>query len=90
MNALDLKSNDALKGVRGFESLTFRQAKPKSNTKVFGLGFSFAKIQVLSVFLVVGVPSFQPFRGSYAKVRIAFAVTYFVYTVKFIDKTLFL
>ena len=24
--------------------------KPKSNTKVFGLGFSFAKIQVLSAF----------------------------------------
>ena len=26
------------------------QSKPKSNTKVFGLGFSFAKIQVLSAF----------------------------------------
>ena len=25
LNALDLKSNDALIGVRGFESLTFRQ-----------------------------------------------------------------
>ena len=28
----------------------FRQAKPKSNTKVFGLGFSFTKNKVLSVF----------------------------------------
>ena len=28
----------------------FRQRKPESNTKVFGLGFSFAKIQVLLVF----------------------------------------
>ena len=27
-----------------------RQSKPKSNTKVFGLGFSFAKIHVLSAF----------------------------------------
>jgi len=27
-----------------------RQSKPKSNTKVFGLGFSFAKIQVLYAF----------------------------------------
>ena len=39
-----------LKSIRGFKSLTFRQSKPKSNTKVFGLGFSFAKIQVLSAF----------------------------------------
>ena len=29
---------------------TLRQAKPKSNTRVFGLGFSFAKIQVSSAF----------------------------------------
>ena len=35
---------------QGFESLTFRQSKPKSNTKVFGLGFSFAKIRVVSAF----------------------------------------
>lgn len=35
---------------RRFESCPLRQAKPKSNTKVFGLGFSFAKIQVLSAF----------------------------------------
>ena len=26
------------------------KSKPKSNTRVFGLGFSFAKIQVLSAF----------------------------------------
>ena len=36
--------------VREFESLFLRQSKPKSNTRVFGLGFSFAKIQVLSAF----------------------------------------
>ena len=51
--------------VLGFESPSLRQAKPKSNTRVFDLGFSFAKNKVLSVFLVVGVPSFQSFRGSY-------------------------
>ena len=33
---------------RGFESRPLRQDEPKSNTRVFGLGFSFAKIQVLS------------------------------------------
>ena len=44
LNALDLKSNDALNSVRGFESLTFRQSEPESNTKVFGLGFSFSKL----------------------------------------------
>ncbi len=74
MNALDLKSNDALKSIRGFESLTFRQVKPKSNTKVFGLGFSFAKIQVLSAFSFVGVPSFRSCRGSYGCVRIPLSV----------------
>ena len=36
---------------RGFESLFLRQVKPKSNTKVFGLGFSFAKMQYLLAFL---------------------------------------
>ena len=36
--------------VRGFESHRFRQAKPKSNTRVFGLGFSFTKNKVLSAF----------------------------------------
>ena len=61
---------------RGFESLFLRQSKPKSNTKVFGLGFSFAKIQVLSAFLTVGVPSFQFFRGSYWCVRIALSVAF--------------
>ena len=74
MNALDLKSNDALKGVRGFESLTFRQSKPKSNTKVFGLGFSFAKIQVLTAFfgcLCAVVLSFSVFVWC---VRIALSV----------------
>ena len=42
-----------------------RQSKPKSNTRVFGIGFSFAKIHNLSAFLAVGVPSFRSFRGSY-------------------------
>ena len=35
-----------------------RQRKPESDTRVFDLGFSFVKIQVLSAFLLVGVPSF--------------------------------
>ena len=51
-----------------------RQSKPKSNTRVFDLGFSFAKIQVLSAFSVVGVPSFRSFQGSYGCVRIALYV----------------
>lgn len=34
MNALDLKSNDALKSIRGFESLTFRQS-PDRNVGAF-------------------------------------------------------
>ena len=59
---------------RGFESRPLRQSKPKSNTKVFGLGFSFAKMQGLSAFSVVGVPSFRSFRGSYGCVRIALSV----------------
>ena len=46
-----------------------RQVKPKSNTKVFDLGFIFAKIQVLSVFLAVGVPLFRSFRCSYLFIR---------------------
>ena len=50
---------------RGFESLFLRQSKPRSNTRVFGLGFSFTKNQVLSVFSVIGVSSFLSFRGSY-------------------------
>lgn len=44
------KCGYAFTGVREFESLRFRQSKPKSNTRVFGMGFSFAKIQVLSAF----------------------------------------
>lgn len=35
---------------RRFKSCSLRQSKPKSNTKVFGLGFIFAKNQVLSAF----------------------------------------
>ena len=60
--------------AQGFESLPLRQSKPKSNTKVFGLGFSFAKITVLSAFSVVGVQSFYHFRGSYRCVRISLSV----------------
>ena len=41
---------------------------------MFGLGFSFAKIQVLSAFLAVGVPSFWSFGGSYGCVRIPLSV----------------
>ena len=48
--------------------------KPKSNTKVFGLGFSFAKIHNLSAFLAVGVPLFRSFRGSYRCVHIALSI----------------
>ena len=50
---------------RGFESRPLRQSKPKSNTRVFGLGFLFAKMQYLLAFLAVGVPLFRSFRGSY-------------------------
>ena len=68
------KCGYAFTGVREFESLRFRQSKPKSNTRVFGLGFSFAKIQVLLLFF--GCPSavvsvFSVFVG---KVRIALSV----------------
>lgn len=51
-----------------------RQSKPKSNTKVFGLGFSFAKIQVLTAFfgcLCAVVLSFSVFVWC---VRIALSV----------------
>ena len=47
------------------ESHSFRQSKPKLNTKVFDLGFSFAKIHNLSAFLAVGVPLFWSFLGLY-------------------------
>ena len=59
---------------RGFESRPLRQSKPKSNTKVFGLGFSFAKIQVLTAFfgcLCAVVLSFSVFVWC---VRIALSV----------------
>ena len=46
----DTRNAVVRKLAQGFESLSLRQSKPKSNTKVFGLGFSFAKIQVLLVF----------------------------------------
>ena len=62
--------------VREFESLFLRQSKPKSNTRVFGLGFSFAKNKVLSAFSAVGVLSFYPFRGSYGCVRIPLSVAF--------------
>ena len=48
--------------------------KPKSNTKVFDLGFLFAKMQYLLTFWVVYVPSFWSFRGSYGCVRIPLSV----------------
>ena len=41
---------------------------------MFGLGFSFAKMQYLLAFWVVYVPSFWSFRGSYGCVRIALSV----------------
>ena len=39
------------------------QSKPKSNMKVFDLGFSFAKIQVLSAFLGCGCDVVSVFSG---------------------------
>ena len=51
-----------------------RQVKPKSNTKVFGLGFSFAKNKVLSTFFGCRRTLFLSFRGSYWCVRIALSV----------------
>ena len=44
------QSNAACWSIVQFDLQPCRQVKPKSNTKVFGLGFSFAKIQVLSAF----------------------------------------
>ena len=41
----------------------FRQSKPKSNTRVFGLGFSFAKIQVLSAFFICSCAIVSIFAG---------------------------
>lgn len=59
---------------QGFESLTLRQSKPKSNTKVFGLGFSFAKIQVLSAFFGCGYAVVSVFSGFVQGVRISLSV----------------
>ena len=41
---------------------------------MFGLGFSFAKMQYLLAFFFVYVPSFYIFRGSYGCVRIPLSV----------------
>ena len=46
-----------------------RQRKPESDTKVFDLGFSFAKIRFYLRFSIVGVPRFILFG-----VRIALSV----------------
>ena len=51
-----------------------RQVKPKSNTKVFGLGFSFAKIQVLSAFFGCRRAVVLSFSGFVWCVRIALSV----------------
>ena len=59
---------------RGFESLFLRQVKPKSNTKVFGLGFSFAKIQVLSAFFDCRRAVVSVFSEFVQGVRIALSV----------------
>ena len=73
MNALDLKSNDALKGVRGFESLTFRQWESRSNPRflfvcvkgVAGLIVKTKKIEPKTTYLT------QPrdYRGQYTKMK---------------------
>ena len=68
------QSNTACRSVVLLDLQLCRQVKPKSNTRVFGLGFSFAKIQGLSAFSVVGAPSFRSFRGSYGCVRISLSV----------------
>ena len=52
----------------------FRQVKPKSNTKVFCLGFSFAKIQVLLVFFDCWRAVVLSFSGFVWRVRIALSV----------------
>ena len=41
---------------------------------MFGLGFAFTKIKVLSAFFDCRVPLFQSFRGSYGCVRIPLSV----------------
>ena len=54
-------------------SLSAKQ-KPKSNTKVFGLGFSFAKIQVLSAFFGCRRAVVLYFSGFVYGVRISLSV----------------
>ena len=60
--------------LRRFKSCSLRQAKPKSNTKVFGLGFSFAKIQVLSAFFGCRRVAVSIFLGFVWCVHIALSV----------------
>ena len=59
---------------RGFDSLSLRQVKPKSNTRVFGLGFSFAKIQVLTAFFACRLAVVSVFSVFVWCVRIALSV----------------
>ena len=66
---------EAAKVVKEIFSLCMKgyappQAKPKSNTKVFGLGFSFAKIQYVSAFLGFWQTKVALLRCSYGCVRI--------------------
>ena len=51
-----------------------RQSKPKSNTKVFGLGFSFTKNRVLYAFFGCRRAVVSVFSGFVGKVRIALSV----------------
>lgn len=62
------------KNVVQIYSRSLRQAKPKSNTKVFGLGFSFAKIQVLSAFFGCRRVAVSIFLGFVWCVHIALSV----------------
>ena len=48
--------------------------KPKSNTKVFGLGFAFTKIKVLSAFFGCGYAVVSVFSGFVWRVRIALSI----------------
>ena len=73
LNALDLKSNDALIGVRGFESLTFRQWESRSNPRflfvcvkgVAGLIVKTQKVKPKTTYLI------QPrdYQGQYIKMK---------------------
>lgn len=60
--------------VLGFESPSLRQSKPKSNTRVFGLGFSFAKIKVLSAFFGCRRAVVSVFSWFVWRVRIALSI----------------